>query len=131
GLEVIFVDRELRPVIRALRGNRILYMLVDQDAGPGGEFIELFGAPASFHRGMAYFAYKLGVPVCFGFARRGEGGRLHAEIHPPISTGRSADEDTEIRRITVEYARALEDWVRAYPADWYWLHRRWKTRPPL
>lgn len=131
GLEVIFADRELRPVIRALKGNRILYMLVDQDAGPEGEFIEFFGVPASFHRGLGYFAYKLGAPVCFGFSRRGRGGRLHAEIHPPIHLDRSADEAAEIRRLTVEYARALEDWVRRYPTDWYWLHRRWKTRPPL
>lgn len=128
GLDVVFVDEELRPVVRALKKNRILYVLADQDAGPSGEFLEFLGAPASFHRGPAFFAYKLGVPVCFGFARREEGGRLHAQIFPPLSADRSADEAEEIRRLTAEYARALEDWVRRFPADWYWLHRRWKTK---
>jgi KDO2-lipid IV(A) lauroyltransferase len=128
GLDVVFVDEELRPVLRALKKNRILYVLGDQDAGPGGEFVEFFGAPASFHRGTAYFAYKLGAPICFGFARRGKNGRLHAEIFPALYADPSADEAGEVRRLTVEYARALENWVRRYPADWYWLHRRWKTK---
>jgi KDO2-lipid IV(A) lauroyltransferase len=128
GLDVVFVDSELRPVVRALKKNRILYVLGDQDAGPGGEFVEFLGAPASFHRGTGYFAYKLGAPVCFGFARRGESGRLYAQIFPALHADRSADEETEVRRLTREYARALEDWVRRHPADWYWLHRRWKTK---
>jgi KDO2-lipid IV(A) lauroyltransferase len=131
GLEVVFVDEELRPVVRALKKNRILYVLADQDAGASGEFVEFFGAPASFHRGPAFFAYRLGAPVCFGFARRGENGHLHAEIFPAIYADRNADEAGEVRRLITAYARALEDWVRRHPSDWYWLHRRWKTRPPL
>ncbi|HDR06278.1 MAG TPA: lipid A biosynthesis acyltransferase, partial [Candidatus Coatesbacteria bacterium] len=55
-------------------------------------------------------------------------GRLFAKIFPPLFADRAADEAEEIRRLTAEYARALEDWVRRHPADWYWLHRRWKTK---
>lgn len=129
GNRVLLVDEGARPVLRNLRANRVLYILADQDAGPDGRFIEFLGAPSSFHRGPAFFARRLGAPVCFGFSRR-EGAKLHAWISPPVAADPDADPEAEELRLTRLYAAALEAWIRRYPSDWYWMHRRWKTKPP-
>lgn len=129
GSEIVLVDEGPRPLIRALRDNRVIYMLADQDAGPDGLFLEFLGAPSSFHRGPAFLARRLGVPLVFAFARR-EGGKLLARLSPPLYPDPTAERDAEVRRLTGRYAAALEDWIRRYPADWYWMHRRWKSSPP-
>lgn len=125
GTEIVLVGDGLKPIIRAARARRLIYILADQNAGADGLFLDFLGTPASFHRGPAFFAYKLKLPLVFAFSWRGKNGILHGWISKPLHADPTADEETEVRRLTTAYAHALESWIRRYPADWYWMHRRW------
>ncbi len=127
GTEVVLVGEGLKPIIRAARARRIIYILADQNAGTDGLFLDFLGTSASFHRGPAFFAYKLKLPLVFAFSRRGKNGLLQVWISKPYHADPTVDEETEIRRLTTAYARALESWIHRYPADWYCMHRRWPS----
>ena len=70
-----------------------------------------------------------GAPVVIGLARRLGGGKHAGHLYPPIFPDRSKPEQEETRRILCEYTRILEGFIRRYPDQWFWMHRRWKTRP--
>lgn len=130
GMVPIRQGSALKEVIRTLRRDGRVALVADQDAGPGGMFIEFLGRPASTAIGPARFAYRTGAPVVIGLDRRlGNNGSHEARLYPPIIPDRSRPEEEEIRRILTEYARILEGFVRRYPDQWFWMHRRWKTRP--
>jgi KDO2-lipid IV(A) lauroyltransferase len=104
-------------------------MLADQDAGTDGVFVDFLGRKASNHQGPAVFALRTGAPIIFGSAIRQPDGR-----HRVVAELLRFDELTEvtpenIRIVTQAYANLLEKMVRQYPDHWFWMHRRWKTRP--
>jgi KDO2-lipid IV(A) lauroyltransferase len=69
------------------------------------------------------------VPIVLGFAIRQPRGKLRFELLPPIHVPREGDDETVELEYTGIWSRILEDYVRRYPEHWFWMHRRWKTRP--
>lgn len=129
GVGIIRSGPSVRAMVRALRTGGLVGLLGDQDAGPGGLFLDFLGQPASVFRGTAQLAWKLQVPVVTGFLVRQPDGRHRAVIGPPITVDPSWDEATAVRRITAEHTQRLAAMVRRYPDHYFWVHRRWKTRP--
>jgi KDO2-lipid IV(A) lauroyltransferase len=130
GIEVIYKREAAREVLRALRRNRLVGILIDQDAGRDGVFVDFMGRPASAARGPATFAVKTGAALVPGAAVR-RGPRRHTGyIEAPVWPDPSRPRDEEIKRLTQEVTARLEKYVRVYPDHWLWTHRRWKTRPP-
>ncbi|MCU0607374.1 MAG: lysophospholipid acyltransferase family protein [Candidatus Edwardsbacteria bacterium] len=130
GIGIIYKRNAAKDVLRALAANRLVTMLADQDAGSDGVFVEYFGRPASTTRGPALFAVKTGAPIITGVIVREPGGKHRGIVDPPLCADPSADREREISRLTREIASRLELRVRQHPDHWYWVHRRWKTRPP-
>ena len=129
GIEIIHMGMAVRGVLRALRQNKLVAMLSDQDAGREGVFVQFFNRPASTHRGPATFALKVGSPILFGSAIRLQGGK-HRVIFEEVNYDSAAGltpENTE--RVTQAYSAILEKYVRLYPDHWFWMHRRWKSKP--
>jgi KDO2-lipid IV(A) lauroyltransferase len=120
----------IREMIRALRRKELIGLVGDQDAGPEGYFTEFLGRPASVFRGTAYFAWKLKVPIVTGFIFRQPDGRHVVEVDPPFAAEPDWDEETAVARLTEIHVARLEAAIRKAPDQYYWLHRRWKTRPP-
>ncbi len=120
-----------RGVLRALRNGHLVGILPDQDAGRHGVFVDFMGRPASTFKGPAFFAWKANVPIIQGYVRRLPDGRHVGQILPPIHPDPDASEEEEVRRLTQQYTNDLETWVRAHPENYYWVHRRWKTRPEM
>jgi len=118
-----------RRVYQALRENRWVAMLGDQDARQHGVFVPFFGRLASTALGPARFALATGAPILMGFDRRGPDGRHELEVEPPLDPGDPAAPGAA-ERLTALHVARLELWVRARPESWFWLHRRWKTAPP-
>ncbi len=118
-----------RGVLRALRRGHLVGILPDQDAGRHGVFVDFLGRPASTFKGPAFFAWKANVPIVQGYVRRMPDGTHRGKLEPPIYPDPQADEEEEVRRLTQLYTSDLERWVRAYPENYYWVHRRWKTQP--
>jgi Kdo2-lipid IVA lauroyltransferase/acyltransferase len=117
-----------RATLRSLRQNRVVFFVADQNAGPNGVFVPFFGRLASTHRGPALLAVRTGAPLFAARALRADEARydiLLEEIHTP----REGEPDDAVRRLTADYTAWLETEIRQAPEQYFWLHRRWKTRP--
>jgi KDO2-lipid IV(A) lauroyltransferase len=130
GVETIPLTGSLRGVFRALRANRIVAMLSDQDAGRTGIFVDFFGRPASTPYGPARFALATGAALIPGVAVRHDRGRHELVVAPPVAAPPDgAPPDEAARAMTQAYTRVFEEFIRLHPDHYFWMHRRWKTRP--
>jgi KDO2-lipid IV(A) lauroyltransferase len=120
----------IREMIKALRRKEMIGLVGDQDAGPDGYFTEFLGRQASVFRGTAYFAWKFKVPILTGFIFRQPDGRHVMEVDAPFGAEPGEDEETAVARLTEIHTARLEAAIRKAPEQYFWLHRRWKTRPP-
>jgi len=130
GADIVYKKDAVRGVIKALRNNRVIAMLNDQDAHESGVFVPFFGRMASTPRGVAVFHLKTGCPVVFGktIARKDGKYQIHLERmrFDNLTGNREQDEYIIMAKITAR----LEEEIRLNPEQWLWLHRRWKTKPP-
>jgi len=128
GVGLIPVERGARRALEALRANRWVALLMDQDAGRDGVFVPFLGRPASTVAGPARLALATRAPIVAGFVHRLADGRHVLEIDPPPEL-EDARAPGAVERLTACLAGRLERRVRERPEHWLWLHRRWKTRP--
>jgi KDO2-lipid IV(A) lauroyltransferase len=129
GVERIPLGTAVRGVYRALRQNRWVAMLADQDARRRGVFVPFLGRPCSTPRGPAELSLRTGAPIVMGFVVRGADGRHTLHVTAPVPPPERDDPDP-VRTLTARHTEVLEAWVRRHPEMWFWLHRRWKTVPP-
>lgn len=126
GIGIITRAMSLRKMMQALADNRVICMLADQDARRHGAMVEFLGRPASTVRGPAVFSIRRGSPIVTGFIHR-EGSRHRAIIQPPIYPP-DLPEDEAVRALTQAHADRLAAHIRRYPDEYFWPHRRWKTK---
>jgi KDO2-lipid IV(A) lauroyltransferase len=120
----------LRLAFRALDENEIVAFVADQDARHHGAFVDFLGRPASTHKGPAQVAVRRNAPVVAGFIHRVGDGKHRLELRPPMWPDRSLDEDAAVLDLMQRYTDALSDAIHAHPEEYFWAHRRWKTKPP-
>jgi KDO2-lipid IV(A) lauroyltransferase len=131
GAELVPVTGSLKGVLRALRDNRVVCLLSDQDAGRKGTFVEFLGAPASTPYGPARFAARTGAALLPAVVLRHEDGNNEIIVCPPVPVPPAGSPKEErVRALTQGYTSAFEEFIRRYPEQYFWMHRRWKTRPP-
>jgi len=90
----------------------------------------VLGRVASVQPGAAVFAYRTGAPIVPCGVLRLPGGRHRASFEAAIEPDPSAQYDGEVRRLTEGCEASLERYIYLRPEQYYWVHRRWKTRPP-
>lgn len=114
-----------RPILKALAANQAVGILIDHNwTADSGVFVDFFGAPACTDAGFAKLAALSGAPVVPGFALWSEAERRYVlRFYPPVPI------DGDAARDTAALASVFEAIVREHPAEWLWIHRRWKTRP--
>jgi KDO2-lipid IV(A) lauroyltransferase len=127
GIGIIKMGAASKGVIRALKNNRFVAMLSDQDAGNDGTVVGFFNRPASTPKGPAAFALKMDAPIIMAFIIRESNKKQKILIEKPIFGEKTSDKEDDIRNLTQAYTRMLEDYVRKYPDHWFWPHRRWKS----
>jgi KDO2-lipid IV(A) lauroyltransferase len=131
GNRVIHKDDFARGLIASMRAGETVGILMDTNmTPPQGVFVPFFGVQACTASGMARIAEKTGAAVVPGFLLWEANERkyvLHfgAEL-PMIHTG---DAEQDAVSNTAAFTAAIEGYVRQYPEQWLWMHRRWKTRP--
>lgn len=128
GLHVIERRDAPKRVLRSLRAGRVVAFVADQNAGRGGVFVPFFGRPASTHRGPALMAIRAHKPLFLGISLRSADGRYHLRLDE-IDVDRSDDTDAAVQRLTAAFTAGLEAAVKSAPDQYFWHHRRWKTRP--
>jgi KDO2-lipid IV(A) lauroyltransferase len=129
GMRVVHDADAVRQTPRALREGRAVAFLADQGVlGLASTFVPFFGRPAKTPRGPAVFALRLGVPIVFGAALRQPSGKYRL-VFEPIEVEHTDDRDKDIDAIVARYTATLERWVRRYPEQYFWHHRRWRRQP--
>lgn len=129
GMRVVHDADAVRQTPRALREGRAVAFLADQGVlGLASTFVPFFGRPAKTPRGPAVFALRLGVPIVFGAAVRQPSGKYRL-VFEPIDIANTGDRDKDIDAIVARYTAVLEQWVRRYPEQYLWHHRRWRRQP--
>ncbi len=128
GVEVLVAGRDMRDVFKALKRGRVVATVADQDAGPDGYFIDFFGRPASTALGPFRIARRSGAPLILALAER-HGMKHTVRIDAPIWSDPDRDAVEEARAWAAHYHSRLEDVIRAHPEQWFWVHRRWRSRP--
>ena len=131
GNHVIHKDDFGRGLLTAMRAGGTVGILMDTNmTPPQGEFVEFFGRRACTATGLAHIACKTGAAVVPGFMLWEETeGRYVLHFGPEIEISRTGDTAADILRATQQCAAITEEWIRGYPDQWLWIHRRWKTRP--
>lgn len=131
GMQLVST-RESRPreLVKQLRARGIVGVLLDQDAGRQGTFVPFFGRPASTAMGMAELAARMNLNVLFCFCERVAPCRFRIRVLAAPTPPPELERDEAARRLMLKYHEALEAAIRERPEQYFWMHRRWKTRPP-
>lgn len=130
GMRVLHRGAAVRRSLRALRRNEIVGILLDQNAGDDGIFVEFFGHLASTAPGVAAFALRTGAAIVPTFGRRNPDDSHTIEIGEPVPLIRTSDRESDLRANTARHTKIIEEQIRRCPEQWFWLHKRWKSRPP-
>jgi KDO2-lipid IV(A) lauroyltransferase len=117
--------------MQALLANRgVLATLGDQDAGQRGLFVDFFGRPASTHKAVALLALEYRVPMLVaGVIRLAGDLRYRIVLEDVIDPDEYEGRPDAARVITQRFTTGLERLVRQAPAQYFWVHRRWKHQP--
>ncbi|MFH1762868.1 MAG: lysophospholipid acyltransferase family protein, partial [Gemmatimonadota bacterium] len=130
GMAVIERGEAPKRVLRALRAGRAVGVVGDQNVRRGGVFVDFFGRPAATARGTALFALRTGSPIFLGIASRTPGfPQRYRVTFERVEFTPSGEMEEDVRRLTEAHTRHLERHVKETPEQYFWQHRRWKTRP--
>ncbi|CAN5172213.1 lysophospholipid acyltransferase family protein [soil metagenome] len=118
--------------IRILREGGILGILSDVNAHPKeGVFVPFFGVPACTLSGAAMLAIRSNAFIFPTFCIWDKKNRRYRFVHGPLlEPSNTGDRKQDVIATTAAYTAEIEKIIRAYPDQWMWIHRRWKTRPP-
>jgi KDO2-lipid IV(A) lauroyltransferase len=132
GNRVLHKDDFARGLIAAMRAGETVGILMDTNmTPPQGLFVPFFGIEACTASGLARVALKTGAAVLPGFLVWEEPERRYVlRFGPELELSASGDAEADAATNTALFTAVLEDTIRQYPAQWLWMHRRWKTRPP-
>jgi len=120
-----------RDVLKALRHNEAVGILFDQNTTQSeGVFVDFFGIPAATTPAIALFALRTGAAVVPGFLIWDEAQKKHRlRLDPPVELVETGNLEQDVLENTRRFNGILEGYIRKYPDQWLWIHRRWKTRP--
>jgi Kdo2-lipid IVA lauroyltransferase/acyltransferase len=132
GNRPIEKNRAARAVLKVLAEGGTVGILADHNTSlEEGVFVDLFGVPASTTSGLARIALRTGAAVVPGFLCWDErAGKYHLQFGPGVELIRTGNEEEDVRSNTRRFTGIIEDYIRAHPDQWIWIHKRWKTRPP-
>jgi KDO2-lipid IV(A) lauroyltransferase len=134
GLNTIYAHPRITCVntsIKVLRDNQILFIPLDQNFGSaGGVFVNFFGQKAATATGPVVFAKRTGAPIVPMFIVREKKDIYKVIIEPPMAFEEKDTDEETIYVNTAKITQTIERYVRKYPSEWGWMHRRWKSKPP-
>jgi len=115
--------------IRTLRNNELLFIPIDQNFGSGGVFVDFFGRKAATAIGPVVLAQRTKATVipCFIIRQKDD---THKIIFEPPLILEEGETNAETININIQrLTNIIESYIRRYPAEWGWIHRRWKSKP--
>jgi KDO2-lipid IV(A) lauroyltransferase len=131
GNRVLPKDDFARGLLRAMRAGETVGILMDTNmTPPQGVFVDFFGRQACTASGLARVALKTGAAVLPGFVLWEPAEQKYVlRFGQELILERTGNTEADILAATQQCTQAIEAWIRRYPDQWLWIHRRWKTRP--
>ena len=130
GNQIFYRDDSLLKIVRELKNNHSVAVMMDQNTARGSIFVNFFGLKASTPRALARLSYRLGTPVIPLFSYPTSTGTYSIKYGPELIFEKSGNKDQDILNWTQEMETFIETVIRNNPTPWMCGHRRWKTRPP-
>jgi len=129
GAKVFYRDESPKPILSALKKNQIVGVLPDQDVDSlDGVFIPFFGKLAYTPSAPAKLSLASGAPILPLFMIRRE-SRYELQCGDIIWPEEGASKEEAVLKITKRISNVIESYVKQYPEQWVWMHRRWRSRP--
>lgn len=117
-------------MVKILDQGSLLGFIADQDAGKKGAFVDFFGRKASTYKSIALLAMQFDLPIIVGYCRRIDNRyKFKVGVNRIIYPEQWQQKDNPLLWVTQEYTMAIEEFIRESPEQYWWIHRRWKTRP--
>jgi len=127
GTEFLADRQSSLTILKLLKKNEIVVYMLDQFLGPPiGIETHFFGRPTGTPMGLALLAGRAKAAVVPTYTYRLPDGRTRVVFEPEIPFVESGDKEQTIKDMTQKYCDTIEGWVRTYPEQWMWVHRRWK-----
>jgi Kdo2-lipid IVA lauroyltransferase/acyltransferase len=132
GNRIVDKDDFVRGLLAAMKAGEAVGILMDTNmTPPQGVFVDFFGIPACTASGLARIALRTDAAVVPGFTIwDAQLKKYRLRFDPAVELLRTGDLEADIQANTQKFASITEEYVRKYPEQWLWVHRRWKTRPP-
>lgn len=116
--------------LKSLSGGEVLFIPLDQNFGSGGGvFVDFFGQKAATATGPVVFARRSGAPIVPMFIIREKDGTHTIMVEPVFELQERADEQEAAAVNIAALTNLIERYIRRYPHEWGWMHRRWKSKP--
>jgi KDO2-lipid IV(A) lauroyltransferase len=116
-------------IMTLLKENQCIGILSDQNVSAReGVFVDFFGRPACTGAGLAVLALRSGAPVLPMFMARQKSGKYKFILKPLVEISRTGDYEADLLENTQRFTKVVEEVVREYPDQWFWIHQRWKTK---
>ena len=131
GNSTVDKDDFVRGLLSAMKAGETVGILMDTNmTPPQGVFTDFFGIPACTASGLARIALRTDAAVVPGFTIWDPGLRKYRlRFDPALKLIRTGNDDADVLANTALFTKVIEEYVRKYPDQWLWVHRRWKTRP--
>jgi KDO2-lipid IV(A) lauroyltransferase len=126
GNSIVYDDQALRAGLRLLESGGVLAILADQSDPSGSNFGQFLGRRATMFHGAAFFALRAKVPLLVGMCRRGQDGKYKVDVNV-VDTSDLTFCKEDIVTLASRYTRVIEEYIRKWPEEWFWLHNRWKN----
>ncbi|MCC6909288.1 MAG: lysophospholipid acyltransferase family protein [Phycisphaerales bacterium] len=132
GMTILTKFGATEQVAQLIEQGRRVAFIADQNAGDRGLFVPFFGRLASAYKSIGLLAMRYDVPIICGFARRDRPDvfRYTLDLADVIEPADWKCQSDPLYYITARYTRSIEEMVRQAPEQYFWVHRRWKSRPP-
>lgn len=123
--------KSARQMFRVLESGGILGILADLNVQEKeGVFVDFFGVPASTTTSIAKLALKTNAAVIPAFAVwENAKNKYTVCLEPPVEYKNTDDAEADVKNLTQDITKVVEKYVRKYPEQWLWIHKRWNTRP--
>jgi len=130
GINAFYREGSLKEIIRALKSNGLMGFVLDQNTRRDeGVFVNFFGRPACTIPSLAVLSQRLETPVVPTFIIQKPNGRHCLTFEKHLMFRQPPDSQDPIVYNTQIYTDVIERYIRQYPEQWIWMHKRWKTQP--
>jgi Kdo2-lipid IVA lauroyltransferase/acyltransferase len=129
GNKIVSMYKAAKTIINTITNGETIALLTDQSATENKDiFVDFFNRPAATYKVVGDLALRYQIPIIMGFAIRQPNGKYKAELSE-LDFSDLENTHEGIYKLTVRHTKHLEDIIRQYPAQWVWMHNRWKHKP--